>query len=223
MNSNDKIIWDYLIKEGLSKNGAAGLIGNLKAESNLNPRIYENKYKGTIGLTDEEYINKVDNGEYTNFIHDKVGFGLAQWTYYTRKENFLNYVKEKNSSIGDLEIQLEFLMKELKSNYSQILEFLKDNNHSIRECSDIVLTQFERPKNQSEGVQLLKCNYGIDFYNKYNPDSKIEKNYLNSIDKIALRVIKGEYGNGETRKIKLMNEGYDYQIVQKRVNELLSS
>ena len=108
MNSNDKIIWDYLIKEGLSKNGAAGLMGNLKAESNLNPRIYENKYKGAIGLTDEEYINKVDNGEYTNFIHDKVGFGLAQWTYYTRKENFLNYVKEKNFSIGDLEIQLEF-------------------------------------------------------------------------------------------------------------------
>ena len=40
MNSNDKIIWDYLIKEGLSKNGAAGLMGNLKAESNLNQRIY---------------------------------------------------------------------------------------------------------------------------------------------------------------------------------------
>ena len=59
-------------------------------------------------------------------------------------------------------------MKELKSNYSQILEFLKDNNHSIRECSDIVLTQFERPKNQSEGVQLLRCNYGIDFYNTFN-------------------------------------------------------
>ena len=75
-------------KEGLSKNGEADLMGNLKAESNLNQRIYENKYKGTIGLTDEEYINKINNSEYINFIHDKFGFGLAQWYYYTRKENF---------------------------------------------------------------------------------------------------------------------------------------
>jgi hypothetical protein len=33
----EKQIWDYLLKAGLTKEGAAGLMGNLYAESGLNP------------------------------------------------------------------------------------------------------------------------------------------------------------------------------------------
>lgn len=43
---------------------------------------------------------------------------------------------------------------------------------------------------------------------------------LSLID-IANKVIKGEYGNGEERKIKLTNEGYNYDEVQAKVNEIL--
>ena len=43
---------------------------------------------------------------------------------------------------------------------------------------------------------------------------------LSLID-IANKVIKGEYGNGEERKIKLTNEGYNYDEVQSKVNEIL--
>ena len=42
-----------------------------------------------------------------------------------------------------------------------------------------------------------------------------------SIDDIAREVIKGLWGNGETRKKKLAAAGYDYKTVQARVNELL--
>jgi hypothetical protein len=35
---NGKIIWDKLIAEGFTKAGAAGLMGNLKAESNLDSK-----------------------------------------------------------------------------------------------------------------------------------------------------------------------------------------
>ena len=38
---------------------------------------------------------------------------------------------------------------------------------------------------------------------------------------VALLVISGEYGNGDERKAKLTNEGYDYTKVQGCVNELL--
>ena len=37
----------------------------------------------------------------------------------------------------------------------------------------------------------------------------------------AKDVISGKYGNGEDRKTRLTKEGYDYTIIQKRVNELL--
>ena len=42
-----------------------------------------------------------------------------------------------------------------------------------------------------------------------------------TIDEIAKLVIRGNYGNGEERKKRLIAEGYDYAQVQKRVNELL--
>lgn len=42
-----------------------------------------------------------------------------------------------------------------------------------------------------------------------------------SIDEIAREVILGKWGNGQERKDKLTQAGYDYSTVQKRVNELL--
>lgn len=43
-----------------------------------------------------------------------------------------------------------------------------------------------------------------------------------SIDEIANEVIAGKWGNGAERKSKLTAAGYDYDTVQKRVDELLS-
>jgi hypothetical protein len=42
-----------------------------------------------------------------------------------------------------------------------------------------------------------------------------------SVDEIAREVIQGKWGNGTDRKNKLTNAGYDYNAVQKRVNELM--
>ncbi|WP_230454752.1 hypothetical protein [Gardnerella vaginalis] len=42
-----------------------------------------------------------------------------------------------------------------------------------------------------------------------------------SVDEIAREVIRGAWGNGNERKQRLTSAGYDYDTVQKRVNELL--
>ncbi len=42
-----------------------------------------------------------------------------------------------------------------------------------------------------------------------------------SIDTVAREVIRGEWGNGSARRKKLEAAGYDYDAVQKRVNQLL--
>ena len=42
-----------------------------------------------------------------------------------------------------------------------------------------------------------------------------------SVDEIAREVIAGKWGNGATRKQKIEAAGYDYNAVQKRVNQLL--
>ena len=43
-----------------------------------------------------------------------------------------------------------------------------------------------------------------------------------SIDEIAKEVIRGSWGNGKERKKRLSEAGYDYTLVQSRVNELLA-
>lgn len=42
-----------------------------------------------------------------------------------------------------------------------------------------------------------------------------------TIDQLAREVIRGNWGNGEERKRRLTNAGYDYNEVQSRVNELI--
>lgn len=43
-----------------------------------------------------------------------------------------------------------------------------------------------------------------------------------SVVEIAKEVIRGEWGNGEERKQRLIKAGYDYLAIQKKVNEILS-
>ena len=48
-----------------------------------------------------------------------------------------------------------------------------------------------------------------------------ETSKLSDIDTITQEVIMGEWGNGDERKERLENAGYDYQEIQSRVNEIL--
>ena len=44
-----------------------------------------------------------------------------------------------------------------------------------------------------------------------------------TIDQLAHEVINGKWGNGIIRKNALTRSGYDYDAVQKRVNELINN
>ena len=63
-------------------------------------------------------------------------------------------------------MQLGFLWKELSEGYTSLLEALKTAT-SVRAASDMVLTQFERPADQSEAVKAKRAAYGQTIYNKY--------------------------------------------------------
>lgn len=178
----EKKIWDFLKAAGFNDYGVAGLMGNLYAESGLQPNNMENHYQSKLGFTDESYTKAVDNGTYTNFVNDSVGYGLAQWTYWSRKQNLLNHAKQKNKSIGNLEVQLDFLVKELKESYSTSVYNVLKKATSISEASNAVLLKFERPADMSASVQATRTSYGQSFYNKYAGSSsgvvKEEKSML---------------------------------------------
>lgn len=161
-----KLIWDDLYEEIGNEFGTAAMEGNLDVESALISNNLQNSGESRLGFTNESYTAAVDNGTYTNFVGDKAGYGLAQWTSAGRKEKLLNYARSTNRSIGDRKMQLEYLRTELRTSYKNVLAALKTAT-SVKEASDIVLTEFECPKNQSEKAKKNRAERCQKFYDKY--------------------------------------------------------
>lgn len=141
--------------------GVFGLMGNLMAESGLKANNLQNSYNKKLNISDEDYTMVVDEGAYSDFVTDKAGYGLAQWTYWSRKQKLLQYAQAYGCSIGDENMQVDFMIGELMASYPSVLNVLKTAT-SIREASDCVLTQYERPADQSESVKEKRAAYGED-------------------------------------------------------------
>ena len=123
--SNEQKIWSFLMQEISNPYGVAGLMGNIKAESNFNPCNLQNSYESKLHYTDTTYTMAVDKGDYPrkNFIYDSAGYGLCQWTYWSRKQNLYDTLKKSGASIGDLFSQLSFMLDELRA--YRLLDALK--------------------------------------------------------------------------------------------------
>ena len=107
-------IWKYLISNGCTKAGAAGILGNMKHESGVIPNKVEilclrriQEYYGE-NYDDASYTAAVDGGkisrsEFVNPLPDRqYGYGLCQWTSPNRKAGLYDLCKEKRTAIGIL-------------------------------------------------------------------------------------------------------------------------
>lgn len=165
-----KTIWNYLKNKIGNEYGVAGLMGNLYAESGL----YPDRVQGDIPYSSysQDYTAKVDNGtisEY-DFVYNGPnggGYGLAQWTYYTRKQALYDMYKTGGySSIGSISLALDYLWQELEADFPGVVDVLK-NASSIREASDKVLHDFENPADQSVSVEAAREDFGRYYFNLY--------------------------------------------------------
>ena len=164
--SNARLIWDRLTAAGLTPAGAAGLMGNLQAESGLNPRNLQNSYEKKLGMSDDDYTAAVDCGAYGSFVTDGAGYGLAQWTHPSRKAALLAYAKARGRSIGDLDMQAGYLLQELQALFRGLWDKLC-STASVREASDCVLLQFERPADQSAENCARRAQLGRRFFDLF--------------------------------------------------------
>lgn len=158
-------IWSYLTGKGLNAYAVAGIMGNLYAESGLKANNLQNSYEKKICHTDESYTAAVDCGTYQGFVRDCAGYGLAQWTYWSRKQALLNHARAEKASIGSLTMQLNFLWKELQS-YTAVMKVLKAAK-TVSEASNVILLQYEKPADQSVAAQQRRAGYGQGYYDKF--------------------------------------------------------
>ena len=163
---NEQYIWDYLMSRIGNPYGVAALMGNLYVESRLNPMALQTSWSRHNKMTADEYVSKVDSneiGDYT-FAKDGAGFGLVQWTFWSRKMGLYHYAKENNASIGDLNTQLGYLWKELNG-YESVVNTLR-NTLSINEASDVVCEKYERPADQSDAGKANRAKYAQQIFDR---------------------------------------------------------
>lgn len=149
-NDNAYTIWDILITNGLTKAGAAGVLGNMEAESGLIPCRLQGDFSDgyTVSIA---YADRIDRGRMTRdqFKYDTTGgggWGLCQWTFWSRKEGLYDYCKELGASIGDLSAQVKYFCKECRERYTDVWQTITTTN-DIQAASDAVLLRYERPAN----------------------------------------------------------------------------
>lgn len=208
---NEKIIWDFLYNKCKNAYGTAALMGNLMAESSLNPLC-------TNGVKDgQKYATDADAGKF-DFAHDGKAFGLVQWCYWSRKQGLLDYAKDRGS-VGGIMNQLEYMYKELSESYKTVWNSIVSSKN-IRETSDIIMLKYEKPSNTTETMRQRRANYGQTYYDMFAssdlPDNPGKNEPISSPKKVIVTKdrVNLRAGNGTNfSRISQVNKNAMYEWV----------
>ena len=150
-------IYKTLRQSGMTDAGAFGMMGNMKCESGLEAGRLQGDFS-SFRTTSKSYVQRVTRGDISqyNFAHDQLGFGLCQWTFYTRKYDLYDFWKASGKNLDDAEMQTQFVLKEMKRDYDREI-YVKDEkkwinlwqlllkSNDIFECTKYICKIFERP------------------------------------------------------------------------------
>lgn len=164
-----KIIWDKFKAAGFSDIETAAIMGNLYDESHFKSNNLQNSFEKKFKMTDEEYTAAVNTKAYSEqaFVKDGAGYGLAQWTYWSRKQKLYDYTVKQGYSIDDLGRQISLIITELTGQYKGILNSLT-NVSNIEDASNLILFQYEKPADQGKAVQNRRAGYAKIYYDKFS-------------------------------------------------------
>ena len=210
MASNEKLIWDFFIRQGLSPTFAAAFIGNLWYESGQNLEYGAGCKEGAgtgSSQGSKSYTNAVNTKSYSeySFVHDGIGYGLAQWTYYSRKQALYDVTVKKGISISDQNAQLNYLVTE--SEYKKTINSLNAlsnvNKTNVNVCTEVVCDVFESPSASAKAASLSqrqkKAREVFTQYAGSSPSSSqsSSQSVTMSVGQAILSVAQGEVGTLE--------------------------
>lgn len=156
--------------------GVAALMANLYAESGCTPYACQPQRPYAVC---ETYIDAVNDGtidryDFTHYgcsetggVSDgRLGFGLAQWTEQSRKENFYDYMFANGTDISELSNELDFCLQELQTLFPKVWNVLTTSS-DLNYATDYVLRYYENPKKQTLKVKQQRRHYAEQIFNEY--------------------------------------------------------
>ena len=140
-DDNAGTIMGMLMNNGYTKESAAAILGNLYAESRLNPMIIQGGEIVTVDFRAWDGGGKTYNG----------GFGLVQWDFYTRVEALQNYADSHGLPVASVQAQVGFMIEELAS-YGYGPDSL--NSMSLEDATYQIWRNYENPATNDYETRL---------------------------------------------------------------------
>ena len=143
--SYQQIIYNRLRHHGITQAGALGILGNFDCESNCEPFRLQGDFS-PYRTASKAYVQGVTSGSISRdtFSRDAKGFGIYQLTYWTRKQGYYDFWKASGKALDSAELQVDYAVKEMQSDYPQLFAFLKQTTDVFTAVSR-VCREFERP------------------------------------------------------------------------------
>lgn len=138
-------IYNTLLQSGMTREAALGMMGNMMCESGLEANRLQGDFN-PFRTVSKSYTQRVMSFELSRdaFAKDSRGYGLCQWTYYSRKYALYDFWKQSGKSLDDPIMQCQFAVAELKENYRSLWEELLYSKE-LYTCTKLICEQFERP------------------------------------------------------------------------------
>ena len=170
-------IWRYLKQNTkLPDVSIAGIMGNMEAESNCESCRLQGDFS-VDRTTSKAYAQMVNNGTYTSFANDAKGWGLAQWTFNSRKQNLLSSCKSQGKGIEDEEAQLAFMLAEMQSEYPATWKALL-SAQDIATAAYVVCVNYEKPAVNNTAI---RTSLGQKIYDQFHGTDIKEPDKLSEI------------------------------------------
>lgn len=148
---NIEKVMKFLIapEQGLTIAQAAGVVGNLMAESRLDPSIIQGGGKA--------------NPDYTPV--NGVGFGIAQWTFTGRQGPLVEFMKPYGD-ITNLDGQVAFMWSELTGGYADALRDLKVSATPL-DATISFHKHYEKSADSADRVKQTRGGFAEAIYKEY--------------------------------------------------------
>ena len=162
--NNATIIYGYLTAKGWTRNAIAALLGNMEVESTINPGIWES-------LTSDPEAYKEANDRYP-------GFGLVQWTPYTKFADWAGsgwrtaYNKQLDRLIYEMENGLQYYPTD---NYPETFREFSLSTKSPEYLAAAFLYNYERPKSPNPTDRGTRARKWLEFLATVTPPQSWSK------------------------------------------------
>ena len=221
-------IYSRCLALGMTPAGAAGCVANIMAESAGRPNNLQDSYNASLGVSDAEYVRQVDSGVRDFLAPNSGGFGFCQWTSRDRKKALLDYAQGKGVSVGDADMQFQFMGREMRQNYPFVWNRLTSSDDPY-DCGYVMCKFYEIPAN-TEAQSQSRGNQARQIYQRCSgtapatePTGTVKTTFwpprmlckgMNGADVTALQALLVAHGYGVTAVNGVFSDSTDKALRQ---------